>query len=62
MACLADEMNNFRGAYFKRLLSLVWPDLRFIPRTGMTDLVCFMSITIGDALLKQCLLKDIQEQ
>ena len=28
----------------------------------MTDLVCSMSITIGDALLKQCLLKDKPEQ
>ena len=62
MACLADEIYNFRGAYFKCLLSLVWPDLRFIPRTGMTDLVCSMSITIGDALLKQCLLKHIEVQ
>ena len=62
MACLADEINNFRGAYFKLLFSLVWPDLRFIPRTGMTDLVCSMSIIIGDALLKQCLLKHIEVQ
>ena len=62
MACLADEINKFRGAYCKRLLSLVWPDLRFIPRTGMTDLVCSMSITIRDALLKQCLLKHIEAQ
>ena len=59
MACLADEINNFRGAYFKGLLSLVWPDLRLIPRTGMTDLVCSICITIGGALLKQCLLKHI---
>ena len=59
MACLADEINNFMGAYFKRLLSLVWPDLRFIPRTEMTGLVCSMSITIGDVLLKQCLSKHI---
>ena len=59
MACLTDEINNFKGAYFKQSLTLVWPDLRFILRTGMTDLVCSMSITIGDALLKQCLLKHI---
>ena len=60
---LASEKNiklksETSSAYFKRLLSQVWPDLRFIPRTGLTDLVCSMSITIGDALLKTVSLKN----
>ena len=37
-------------AYFKRLFCQIWPDLRFISRTGMTDLVC--SVTVDDALRK----------
>ena len=46
------------SAYFKRLLSQVWQDLRFIQRTGMTDLVCSMNITIEDALRKTVSLKN----
>lgn len=39
-------------AYFKRLLCQIWPDLRFISRTGMTDLVCSVKVTVDDALRK----------
>ena len=58
---LASEKNiklksETRSACFKRLLSQVWPYLRFIPRTGLTYLVC--SITIEDPLLKTVSLKN----
>ena len=59
---LASEKNielksETSSAYFKRLLSQVWLELRFIPRIGMTDLVCSMTITIDDALRKTVSLK-----
>ena len=60
---LASEKNielksETSSAYFKRLLSQVWPELRFIPRIGMADLVCSMTITIDDALRKTVSLKN----
>ena len=39
-------------AYFKRLLCQISPDLRFMSRAGMTDLVCSVKVTVDDALRK----------
>ena len=59
-------LKTISGKQIKRVLKRVWPDLRFISRAGLTDMVCSSSLNIDEALCKADLLeKDliaVQEQ
>ena len=50
----------------KKLLKQIWPNLKFIPREGLSDLVCASDMKVEDALSKpfkvETSLQDIQEQ
>jgi hypothetical protein len=47
-----DIGRNLKAKQLKKVLRQVWPGITFIPREGLTDLVCSNSITIEEALSK----------
>lgn len=44
--------NQMTGKKIKSMLKRVWPELKFISRTGLSYLVCSESLTIDEALCK----------
>lgn len=60
------ETSQLTGKHIKRVLKRVWPELRFISRAGLSDLVCSKSLNVDDALRKyialEKALKSAEEQ
>lgn len=49
--------NNLKSKHIKHVLGQVWPELRFIPRDGKSDIVCISDLSIEEALLKSVALE-----
>ena len=45
-------MSEVTGKQAKKMLTRVWPELKFIARKGMSDLICSNSLSVDDALRK----------
>ncbi len=59
---LADRCENvILFWYFLKCLANAWEDISFIPQPGLSDLVCGMTITVGDALKKAYKLENVIE-
>ncbi|WAR01041.1 hypothetical protein MAR_025413 [Mya arenaria] len=62
----ASKLKSKHIKHIKHVLRQVWPELRFIPREGMTDIVCSRELSVDEALCKAVSLEkslnEMQEQ